>query len=109
LNTQDGTVAGLHNWDAMYGYLADASSNSTIMMNHLGSSLRFDMNYSSFMNDSTTIKNITFSFDDATHSFLPSSATFTLNSDGTLAANPTLTGADSLSLDAPTNPNNITY
>ena len=93
---QDGTLANLGKWDAMYGSAtatgATTADNTT--MKHLCSAVCIKLTNSAF-SDGSTVSSITFGCSSASTSILPSSGTFTLGSDGATLTAGTLTGATS--------------
>ena len=96
LDSQDGTVSNLRNYDAMYGTSTVSSGTPSAMsMNHLLSVVRFDVSDAAF---SGTLTSVNFTYTPTTgSSILPASGDFTLSNAGTLATG-TLTGATSWSV-----------
>jgi len=92
--SQNGTVANLRNYDAMYGVSSvNAGGTPAAMgMNHQTSALRFDLTNAAFTG---TLTNVTFTYIASSgSSLLPSSGGFTLSNNGTLTSG-TLTGGTS--------------
>lgn len=90
--SQDGTLANLKNYDAMYGVASVTNgvpSNTT--MSHLVSVIRFDLKNTAF---SGTLLSVKFYCGSASTSLLPSSATISQNESGTITSS-SYTGATS--------------
>jgi len=92
--SQDGTVANLRNYDAMYGTSSvNAGGTPAAMgMSHLTSVLRFDLTNAAFTG---TLTSVAFTYTPSSgSSLLPASGSFTLNNTGTVTSS-ALTGATS--------------
>lgn len=89
--SQTGTLASIKSFDAMCGSAAVSNNKpADISMNHLGSIICFHLSGLA----ASTSYSVTFGCSAAAKSILPNTASFTLNTSGTVTEN-TLTGATS--------------
>jgi hypothetical protein len=83
-DSEDGTIGCLRNYDAMYSIssVADNGVPGSMTMKHYPSVIRFDLFNAAF---STLVTKVVFTCENASSSILPSSASFSLDKNGTIA------------------------
>ncbi len=83
-DSQNGTIGGLRNYDAMYGISSvdGGGTPGSMMMKHYPAAIRFDLCNAAF---TTSLTKVVFTCESMDGSILPSSASFSLDKTGTIA------------------------